>query len=552
MSGSPTSPTLTSPAAHDPRTVTPEDWTWLIRARSWCGLVEERAQATPDTTFLLDAHGTELTFAEFAQAVDRVAAALAATGIGPGSVVAWQLPTRISTILVMSALRRLDAVQAPIIHLYRDREVRASLEAVGAEFFLTPGEWGGFGFAAMARGIAANGGPAPTLLEIGHAAPEEEDVSALPPWPSSDDDGEQVRWIYFTSGSSGVPKGARHTDLTILTGSTGFAGLGRMGTRPNEVSAMLFPVAHIGGAIYQITCLAAGFPMLVLEAFDPAVVIEQFGKHKVTSTGGAPAMYAGLMAMQKASPGPLFPDLTLLKGGGAPCPPEYVDDAQEILGVRVAHDYGMTEVPMIAAADPYTATDILRLTDGIIVPGNEVRLIDLDGHPAPDGADGLVQVRGGAVCKGYTDPAKNAENFTADGWFETGDLGRIHPSGHIEVIGRIKEMIIRKGEKIAPMEIEELLARHPAVTEVAVVGLPDEERGERVCAVVVPTPGSEPPTLADLTAYLREQGLMTQKLPEQLEILSELPRTGLSKVAKAQLRAQFSDQSTATTEGEPS
>jgi non-ribosomal peptide synthetase component E (peptide arylation enzyme) len=154
------------------------------------------------------------------------------------------------------------------------------------------------------------------------------------------------------------------------------------------------------------------------------------------------------------------------------------------------------------------------------------------------------------VCKGYTDPSKNAENFTEDAWFQTGDLGRIHPSGHIEVIGRIKEMIIRKGEKIAPMEIEELLSKHPSVAEVAVVGLPDPERGERVCAVVVPSPGAEAPTLGELTAYLRKQGLMTQKLPEQLEILPELPRTGLSKVAKAQLREQFSSPSTPDTEGD--
>ncbi|WP_216694507.1 class I adenylate-forming enzyme family protein [Dietzia psychralcaliphila] len=530
--------------AHDPRTVSVEDWTWLIRARSWCGLVSERASATPDTPFLLDAHGSELTFIGFERAVERVAAALASQGVGPGSMVAWQLPTRISTLLVMSALRRLDAVQAPIIHLYREREVRAALEAVDADFFLTPGEWSGFDFTEMARGIARDGGPTPTIVEIGPDAPQSEDVSGLPPVPSSDEDGQQVRWIYFTSGSSGVPKGARHTDQTILVGSTGFAGLGRMGTRPGDVAAMLFPVAHIGGAIYQITCLSAGLPMLVLEAFDPVEVVREFRRHKVTSTGGAPVMYAGLIQMQKASPEPLFPDLTLLKGGGAPCPPEYVDEGLDVLGVVVAHDYGMTEVPMIATADPLTDPDILRLTDGIVVPGNEVRLVDIHDVPVAEGEDGLVQVRGGAVCLGYTDETKNAENFTEDGWFRTGDLARIHPSGHIEVLGRIKEMIIRKGEKVAPMEIEELLGRHPAVAEVAVVGLPDPERGERVCAVIVPAPDTDAPTLAELTTYLSGQGLMRQKLPEQLEIMSELPRTGLSKISKATLRTQLSSAAT--------
>lgn len=526
---------------HDPKTVKAEDWTWLIQGRSWCGLIAERAAATPDTHFLLDANGTELTFAQFERKVDRVAAALAARGIGPGTVVAWQLPTRVSTLLVMSALRRLDAVQAPIIHLYREREVTASLQAVDAQFFIVPGQWGGFDFTAMANSVAEHVGSSPTLIEVGAEAPELDDLSALPDRPDSDTDGEHVRWIYFTSGSSGVPKGARHTDSTILAGSTGFAGIGRMGARPNEVSAMLFPVAHVGGAIYQITALSAGFPLLVLESFDPAQVVAEFRKHKVTSTGGAPALYAGLMAMQKASPEPLFPDLTLLKGGGAPCPPEYLDDARDVLGVVIAHDYGMTEVPMIATADPYTEPAILRATDGMVIPGNEVRLVDLDDAVVPEGQDGLVQVRGRAVCKGYTDPGKDAESFTDDGWFRTGDLGRFHPSGHVEVIGRIKEMIIRKGEKIAPMEIEELLGRHPAVAEVAVIGLPDAERGERVCAVIVPAAGATAPSLPDLAAYLTGAGLMKQKLPEQLEILSELPRTGLSKVAKAQLRSQFDE-----------
>ncbi|KGN41966.1 class I adenylate-forming enzyme family protein [Knoellia aerolata] len=544
-----TDTTVVPPTPHDPRTVKPADWTWLIRGRSWCGLIAERAATSPDERFLLDEHGSEITFGAFEARVERVAAALAERGVGPGSVVAWQLPTRISSVLVMAALRRLDAVQAPIIALYREREVTASLAAVDPQFFLVPGEWAGFYFSAMAASIAEGGGPSPTVIEIGLEPPELEDTSALPRLPDSDEDGQQVRWIYFTSGSSGVPKGARHTDSTILTGATSFAGIGRMGTRPDEVSAMVFPVAHIGGALYVITSLAAGFPVLVLEAFNPPQVVAEFRKHHVTSTGGAPAMYAGLIAMAKSSPEPLFPDLTLLKGGGAASPPEYFDHAKDVLGVVIAHDYGMTEVSMIAVADPYTDPDILRQTDGMVIPDNEVRLVDLDDQPVTQGDDGLVQVRGGSVCKGYTDPTKDAENFTEDGWFRTGDLGRLHPSGHIEVIGRIKEMIIRKGENIAPMEIEELLSRHPSVGEVAVIGLPDETRGERVCAVVVPTDGDEPPTLADLTAYLLEAKLMKQKLPEQLEIVSELPRTGLSKVAKARLRSQFGEPSNQSNEG---
>jgi acyl-CoA synthetase (AMP-forming)/AMP-acid ligase II len=214
----------------------------------------------------------------------------------------------------------------------------------------------------------------------------------------------------------------------------------------------------------------------------------------------------------------------------------------------LAHDYGMTEVPMIAVASPSDPPDVLAETDGRPVPGNRIRLMDPadpDGtlNPAraglPPGGVGEVQVSGAGVCRGYTDPAATAAAFTADGWFRTGDLGRLLPSGHIEIVGRIKELIIRKGENVGPQEIEGLLGQHPDIAEVAVLGLSDPDRGERICAVVAPRRGHTAPTLAGLTAWLSDAGLTRQKLPEQLEVLDALPRTGLGKIAKDQLRDRF-------------
>ena len=163
-----------------------------------------------------------------------------------------------------------------------------------------------------------------------------------------------------------------------------------------------------------------------------------------------------------------------------------------------------------------------------------------DSAVLPSAPDGEIQVRGAAVCHGYTDPSLDADAFTADGWFRTGDRGHLRPDGHVEVTGRTKDLIIRKGEKIAPLELETLLIQHPAVAEVAVVGLPDDERGERVCAVLVLRADAPAPSLAEVAAFLRAKGLMPQKLPEQVEIVSELPRTGLGKVAKLALRDKFS------------
>jgi acyl-CoA synthetase (AMP-forming)/AMP-acid ligase II len=208
------------------------------------------------------------------------------------------------------------------------------------------------------------------------------------------------------------------------------------------------------------------------------------------------------------------------------------------MGVTVAHDYGMTEVPMICVSSPKDTDEQLANSDGRPIPGNEVRIVD-DAVVLPAEADGEIQVRGAAVCHGYTDPVLDAQAFTPDGWFRTGDRGHLRPDGHVEVTGRTKDLIIRKGEKIAPLELETLLIQHPAVAEVAVLGLPDAERGERVCAVLTLRAGAGAPSLAEVAAFLRAAGLMPQKVPEQLEIVSELPRTGLGKVAKLALRDKF-------------
>ena len=229
----------------------------------------------------------------------------------------------------------------------------------------------------------------------------------------------------------------------------------------------------------------------------------------------------------------------MLKGGGAPCPPAVYRAVRDEMGVTVAHDYGMTEVPMICVASPRDTDEQLANSDGKPIPGNEVRIVD-DSVMVPVGAEGEIQVRGAAVCRGYTDPSLDADAFTADGWFRTGDRGLLRPDGHVEVTGRTKDLIIRKGEKVAPLELETLLIQHPAVAEVAVVGLPDDERGERVCAVLVTRADASAPSLNEISSFLRAKGLMPQKLPEQVEIVGELPRTGLGKVAKLALRDKFS------------
>jgi acyl-CoA synthetase (AMP-forming)/AMP-acid ligase II len=513
-----------------------DDWPWLIEAPTFDGLVAARAGATPDAPFLYDEEGTVVTCRQFARQVDRVAAGLALVGIGPGSRVAWQLPTRIGTVLVLAALRRLDAVQAPIIPLYRHREVGAALRTSRAEFFIVPDEGNAFDFVAMANELSDELDLGLSVIAMGHEPAQSSDLSVLPPRP---EDPGAVHWIYFTSGSTGAPKGAQHSDTSLLVPGRAFAGIGQLGRAPDEVAGMGFPIAHVGGVEYLIAALAGGYPILLLESFVPAAAVALFRHYRVTTTGGAPPFYQALAAMARTrSDGRMLPDLRVLKGGGAPCSPELFAEVRDALGVVVAHDFGMTEVPMIAVAHPGDPDAVLASTDGRPIPGNAMRIVDPDGRRVADSEVGEIQVKGKGVCLGYTDPAETALAFDDTGWFKTGDLGRL-VDGHLEVVGRLKDMIIRKGENIAPAEIESLLSRHPAVVEVAVIGLPDAERGELACAVVVARRGVPAPTLEQLTRWLLDRGLLRQKAPERLELVDALPRTGLAKIAKTELRTRF-------------
>ena len=172
--------------------------------------------------------------------------------------------------------------------------------------------------------------------------------------------------------------------------------------------------------------------------------------------------------------------------------------------------------------------------------GAEVRIVTADGRVAAPDEEGEVRVRGAVVCLGYTDPAATAAAYDEDGWFRTGDLGVLRPDGHVRLTGRLKDVIIRKGENISAREVEEVLLTHPSVGDVAVIGLPDAERGEMVCAVVETADGAQPLSHLEMTQWCGDAGLMRQKIPERLEIVDALPRNDtLNKVLKYKLRDLF-------------
>ncbi|WNO73949.1 class I adenylate-forming enzyme family protein [Streptomyces sp. AM8-1-1] len=490
----------------------------LAASRTLWELLRRRAALTPDRPVLIQGDRT-LTFGELRDRAERVAAGLFGRGVRPGTVVAWQLPTRIETVLLSMALARLGAVQSPVIPFYRDREVAFALHAAEAEHFAVPGSWRGFDHTAMAERIGARG-----VFEAYGTLPDG-DPSVLPPPPA---EGGDVRWIYWTSGTTSDPKGVLHTDRSLIAGGSCLAHA--LHLSEDDVGSIAFPFAHIGGADYLVMLLLYGFPAVLFETFALPDALDDYRKHGVTTAGGSTAFYSMFLAEQRKQPGEkLIPTLRLLAGGGAPKPPELYHAVVREMGCRLTHGYGMTEVPMITMGSPDDTDENLATTEGRPPEGMEIRIVD-----------GEVRLRGEAVCQGYLDPEQTAQVFDADGFLITGDLGRLTGSGHLVLTGRLKDVIIRKGENISAQEIEDLLHGHPGVADAAVIGLPDADRGERVCAVVEQAAGAPELTLDAVTSYLRGEGLSTYKLPEQLEVVSALPRNEtLRKVLKYKLRERY-------------
>jgi cyclohexanecarboxylate-CoA ligase len=508
-------------------------------ARTLWELLERRVELSGDQPMLIDADDTMITYGEFRDGAERVAAGLVGLGVSEGTRVSWQLPSRIDTVVLMMALSRLGAVQNPIIHLYREREVGFALRQTGSSLFFIPGTWRGTDYAELAERSLQGAEQRPVIIDAFAGLPEGDPATLPPPPVPVPADEAPVRWIYYTSGSTSDPKGVRHTDQTLIAGGWGLVKA--LEIQPDDVGSIAFPFAHIAGPDYLVTLLCVGFRAVMVASFSITEALPFFRRHGVTMVGGSTAFYVAFLTEQRKQPGEsVLPTLRQMSGGGAAKPPNlHFEVMHEIGGRGVVHGYGMTEVPMIANNSPSHSDEQLANTDGPPVEGAQVRIVRIDGTPADVGEEGEVRVKGPMVFHGYTDPSLNVDAFDDEGWFRTGDLGKLREDGHMALTGRLKDVIVRKGENISAKEVEDVLYTHPAIAEVAVIGLPDPERGERVCAVVELADG-EKLTLADVVAHCRAAGLMTQKIPEQLELRSDWPRGGTGKIMKKELKAQYS------------
>ena len=512
----------------------------MLQAANIWDLIVRRAAETPDREMAVDESGRRLSFGEYRERCERAAAGLAAHGVGDGTVVSWIQPTTLEAMVLFGALRRLGAVQNPILPIYREREVGFIVRQARSSLLITPSTWRGFDYEAMAA--TATEGTGTTVLVSDRSLPDG-DPASLPPAPDDDMNTPTgdvpVRFVYYTSGTTAEPKGARHGDRSLRAASVGMSE--RLGLAEDDRFALVFPFTHIAGGVYIYAAVAYGLTFVLDEAFDPATTIDLLRRENITQ-GGAGTFFhqTYLKAQQDLPPGEkLFPHVRTFPGGGAPKPPSLHHALKEAFGVGVVSGYGMTEAPILTMNRHDAPDEVLANTEGPAVAETSLRIVTVEGKQAGVGEEGEIRAKGPQVTLGYLDPALDADAFDADGWFRTGDLGTLDADGNLTITGRLKDVIIRKGENISAKEVEDLLFTHPQVGDVAVIGLPDADSGERACAVVVTAPGAEPIGFEEMTRHLREAGLITRKLPEQLEHVDALPRNPSGKIVKFELQERF-------------
>jgi acyl-CoA synthetase (AMP-forming)/AMP-acid ligase II len=508
------------------------------------GLVERAAVEHADHVLLADDHGRSFTGAALAAAAEGVAAALLQRGIRAGTRVSWQLPTTLEAIVVKLALARVGAVQNPIIPVLRERDVGFVTDQTQTEFFLVPEEWRGFAHGEMARELANERGFEVIICD--HATDPTTtggalrlplgDSASLPPAVAAPD---EIRWHYYSSGTTSVPKGARHTDPSIIASASGV--IHGLGVRADDVYPIAFPVAHIGGVSMMVASLTTGFRFVAFDQWDPVATPERMAAHEPTILGSAvPFFLAFLNAQERHGAEPLYPRLRIGTGGGAPLPADLNRAMREAFGIRgICNSWGLTEFPIVTFATPDDDFEVLDTTVGFPVRDVEVRVVSDDDRLLGSGEEGELRLKGPQCFAGYVDPALDATAFDDDGWFRTGDLGLVDADGRVRVTGRLKEIVIRNAENISALEVEELLFRNPDIADAAVIGLPDSRTGERVCAVIVPVDGKSV-GLDDLVEHFRSLNVAPYKIPEQVEVVDAIPRNAMGKALKNDLRARFS------------
>lgn len=480
-----------------------------------------------------------ITYSELRDNVERLASGLYHLGIRAGDVVTIQLPNIPEFVIAYLAISRLGAVMSTAHMPYRGAELRTLLSHGRARAFIGLGrgkDVSPTGIVSelknelpLLQHIVSVGEPVVGTISwaslMSDSAPLPDSIAAVPSDPFL---------LLFTSGTSASPKAVPLTYQATL-------GNARMGAPEHRITASdrilsAAPYTHLFGLYSFHLALSVGATNTLLPMFTPSDLAAALNELRPTVLFTAPAHLAAMLgsgALGKAE----MASLRLIICSGSACSPDLARQIAALLtNGRFTQLWGMTETQAGLYTRPDDPVETSATTAGRPSPGTEVRIVDSENKPLPDGKIGELQIRGSLLFPGYfANDAANRDAFTQDRWFRTGDLATRDSAGNIGITGRIKELINRGGIKYNPRDVEELIAQHSKVSQVAIIPIPDEVLGEKACCFLV-AKGGTPPSLEELCAFLVDHGIAKHKLPERLVVVDEMPMTPTRKIIKGKLK----------------
>ncbi|MDM0015145.1 AMP-binding protein [Variovorax sp. J22P168] len=505
--------------------------------------------AFPDKTAIADhasrsAPTHRLTYRELDALAERIAASLTRMGIRRGEVVSVQLQNCWQYLAIALACARTGVAINPLMPIFRERELEFMLNLCESSVFIVPATFKGRDHAGMVRALRPRLPRLRHLIVVGEDGEDGFDrillndslqsccneaarPSSRPLHP------DEVALVMFTSGTTGEPKGVMHTSNTML--STLSTAMRSLEMTPGDVALCAAPMGHLlGFALLGVFPFMFKGTTVIMDSWDVDQAVRLMVEERVTFTAGPTPYLADLCnAVAKGAARPS--SLRVFCCAGAPIPPVLIERADTELNMTVCSLWGMTEVQAGLITEIGRGRAHSALADGRPPPGMEARIVDDASSQLPVGQTGRLQVRGSGVFAGYL---KHPEwnDTDSEGWFDTGDLAYVvNDGGDIRINGRSKDIIKRGGESVPVVEVEALLARHPAVSAVAIVGWPDARLGERVCAFITLRDAATF-NLDEMQRYLRACKLTPQYWPERIELRDDLPRTPSGKVQKFKLR----------------
>lgn len=492
--------------------------------------VLQRAGELADRPALIDgSDGRVFTFGQLADHISRLAGGLQARGFGPGSTLAVMAPNMPEYAVLFHAVGTAGATLTTVNPTYGAEEVRFQLNDAGATLIVTVPA-----FAETAR-EAMEGSPATEVVVIGEPSFDElygEPIAQVPV-----DVHDDVLVLPYSSGTTGLPKGVMLTHFNLVSNLAQSEPM--LAYDDNDVALAVLPFFHIYGMqVLMNGLLAQGVTVVTMPRFDMEAALALVQQHGVTQFFAVPPIVLGLAKH------PLVDkyDISTVKRifcGAAPLGAELGAEAAERIGCAVVQGYGMTELSPISHAT--VGDDFKPGSNGVTAPNTEVRVVDPDGNDMGVDEEGELLIRGPQVMKGYlNNPGATAATIDDDNWLHTGDVGRIDADGHMYIVDRVKELIKFKGFQVAPAELEALIVTHPAVADVAVIGIPEIEAGELPKAFVVLKPGAEA-TAAEIQEFVKGH-VASYKQIRIVEFVAEIPKSASGKILRRFLRDQSSDE----------